>query len=160
MTELDPVRRVVTGHDDNGRAVIAADEICPHQWEPPDGGTVFEIWQHNGDPDNAKPYEDPIGPAASLPPPPAGTVCRIVDFMPRTDDYVYLHQTASLDYCYVIEGEIHAVLDDSQVLLRVGDMLVQRGTRHGWLNHSGKVCRVLFVLIDAAPISPADHRAG
>ncbi|MDX6741548.1 cupin domain-containing protein [Actinocorallia sp. A-T 12471] len=160
MTPLEPVRRVVTGHDGDGRAVVVADEVCPHQWEPPDGGTVFEIWRHDGVPDNAKPYEDPIGATPSLPPPPAGTVCRVVDFAPRTDESVYLHRTSSLDYCYVIEGEIHAVLDDSERLLRAGDLLVQRGTRHGWLNRSGGICRVLFVLVDAEPLPAADHRAG
>jgi quercetin dioxygenase-like cupin family protein len=147
------VRRVVTGHDSAGRAVVVEDSPTPHTWEPPDGGTVFEIWKSEGRPDNSGEYEDAIGETVTLPPPSKGTVCRVVDFAPRAeDDAVYLHRTPSLDYCCVIEGSIHAVLDDEERELGAGDILVQRGTNHGWRNRSGRVCRVLFVLMDAEPL--------
>jgi quercetin dioxygenase-like cupin family protein len=144
------IRRIVTGHDSAGRALVAEDAPTPHTWEPPDGGTVFEIWKHEGRPDNGAPYEDAITAEISFAPPAGGTLCRIVDFAPRNEeDQVYLHRTASLDYCYVIEGSITAIVDDEERELGAGDVLVQRGTNHGWRNRSGRVCRVLFVLVDA-----------
>ena len=148
------IRRIVTGHDSAGVAMVVEDAPTPHQWTPPDGGTVYELWQHAGRPDNAGTYVDTIGSQVSFAPPASGTVFRIVDFAPRSDDdVVYLHRTASLDYCLVISGSIHAVLDDAETQMSAGDVLVQRGTNHGWRNRSGEVCRVLFVLIDAEPLT-------
>jgi len=151
MTENQ--RRIVTGHDSSGRAVLVADGPTPTVWEAPDGGPVYELWQHSGTPDNSGNFVDPILGDHSFPPPPRGSVLRIVDFAPRaTDDVVHMHRTPSLDYCYVIEGSIVAVLDDEEVTMTAGDVLVQRGTNHGWRNESGATCRVLFVLIDAEPL--------
>jgi quercetin dioxygenase-like cupin family protein len=146
-------RRIVTGHDSTGRAVFVADGPTPNVWEAPDGGPVYELWQHAGTPDNAGRFVDATLDHRSFPPPPLGSVLRIVDFAPRApNDVVHMHRTASLDYCYVIEGSIVAVLDDDEVTLTAGDVLVQRGTNHGWRNESGTACKVLFVLIDAHPL--------
>ena len=59
-----------------------------------------------------------------------------------------MHRTQSVDYCLVLEGEIHIVLDTGEVLMKTGDFLVERGTNHAWANRSGKPCRMLFVLVD------------
>lgn len=147
-------RRVVTGHDADGTAIFVADGPTPNVWEAPDGGPVFELWNHAGIPDNSGDFVDPILGPASFPPPPRGSVLRIVDFAPRAPgDVVHMHRTPSLDYCYVIEGTIVAIVDDEERVMNAGDVLIQRGTNHGWRNESGAPCRVLFVLIDAEPIA-------
>lgn len=150
------IRRIVTGHDAGGRAIVVEDGPNPHVWTAPDGGPVFELWQHAGVPDNSGDYVDPVPASAALHPPAGGAVFRVVDFPPKGDDeQIYLHRTASLDYCCVLQGSISAVLDHGEErVMRTGDVLVQRGTNHGWRNRSGEVCRVLFVLIDAEPLDP------
>lgn len=150
-------RRIVTGHDAAGTAVFVADGPTPNVWEAPDGGPVFELWKHEGVPVNATGFDDPIVGDVTFPPPPGGSILRIVDFAPRAPgDRIHMHRTPSLDYCYVIEGTIVAVLDDEERVLSAGDVLIQRGTNHGWRNESGAHCRVLFVLIDAAPLALPD----
>jgi mannose-6-phosphate isomerase-like protein (cupin superfamily) len=143
-------RRIVTGHDASGKAVFVADGPTPNVWEAPDGGPVYELWKHEGSPSNEGAFDDPILGAVSFPPPSGGSVLRIVDFAPRAaGDRIHMHRTPSLDYCYIIDGSIVAVLDDEERVMSAGDVLIQRGTNHGWRNESGEVCRVLFVLVDA-----------
>jgi len=64
-----------------------------------------------------------------------------------------MHRTRTLDYAIVLSGEIWAVLDEGEVLLRAGDCLVQRGTNHAWSNRSDVPCTIAFVLVAAAPRS-------
>ena len=71
------------------------------------------------------------------------------DWVSDTTAAPAMHRTPSLDYAYVIDGEIVAVLDQGEALMRAGDVLIQRGTNHAWVNRSAKACKVLFVLIDA-----------
>ena len=59
------------------------------------------------------------------------------------------HQTDTVDYALVLEGEVYAVLDEDETLMRAGDVLIQRGTHHAWSNRSDKPCRMAFILIDA-----------
>ena len=61
-----------------------------------------------------------------------------------------MHRTETIDYAIVLEGELHLILDDSEVLLKAGDVTVQVGTNHAWSNRSGKPCRIAFILIDGA----------
>jgi uncharacterized cupin superfamily protein len=61
----------------------------------------------------------------------------------------FTHRTRSIDYAFVLEGEIDMLLDDTEVRLRAGDILVQQGTNHAWVNNSKANCRIAFVLIDA-----------
>lgn len=150
----DRQRRVVTGHTSNGKAIFVTDGDTPNIWEAPDGGPVYELWQHAGTPDNSGPFIDPVRGHTSFPPPPHGSVLRIVEFTPRADgERPHMHRTSSLDYAYVIAGSIVAVVDEDERVLSAGDVLIQRGTNHGWRNDSGAPCRVLFVLIDAQQIS-------
>ncbi|WPB94295.1 cupin domain-containing protein [Streptomyces malaysiensis] len=113
---------------------------------------TLELWQQAGVPDNSVPYVDPVPPTATIPPPPGGTVFRIVEFPADPEAKPYLHRTASLDYCVVLSGEVYAVLDDDERLMRTGDVLVQRGTNHGWANRSKSAALVMFVLVDAASL--------
>ena len=66
-----------------------------------------------------------------------------------------MHRTRSVDYAIVIEGEIDMLLEDSEVRLRAGDVLVQQGTDHAWVNRGPGVCRIAFVLVDAEEPSAA-----
>ena len=59
-----------------------------------------------------------------------------------------MHRTETLDYGIVLEGEIYLVLDDSETLLKPGDVVIQRGTNHAWSNRSDRVCRMAFILLD------------
>jgi hypothetical protein len=63
--------------------------------------------------------------------------------------HFFFHKTHTLDYAIVLEGEIWALLDEGETLMRPGDVLIQRGTNHAWSNRSARICRVAFVLIDA-----------
>ena len=62
------------------------------------------------------------------------------------------HKTSSVDYAIVLSGEIYALMDEGEVLLRTGDVLVQRGTNHAWSNRTDEPARLAFVLIDAEPV--------
>jgi quercetin dioxygenase-like cupin family protein len=147
---MEPIRRIVTGHDETGKAVFVEDADCPHA-RSTRGVATNNLWLHSGIPDNSGHYRDPVSSAVALPPPTDGAVLRVVDFPPDDNGVPDLHSTASLDFAVVLSGEIHAVLDDDETLMRAGDVLVQRGTNHAWVNRSGSICRVLFVLIDARP---------
>lgn len=141
-------------------------------------GTVFhEVWSTGATPASVDNGPDPtLGPIV-LPPPRHGTRMRFVDIPPDSADYLargaermhaafsqigdaqastvradsphpLMHRTESVDYGVVIEGEMTLVLDDSEVVLQPGSVVVQRGTNHAWANRSGKPCRMLFVLLD------------
>ncbi|KAF0254596.1 cupin domain-containing protein [Pseudomonas putida] len=152
-------RRIVTGHDEAGKAIFIEDEVCPNRHaikNIPEFATT-ELWKTSTTPvDNTE--GQPIDPAAGafvLNPPANGSVFRVVEFVPdqvwKTDPNVpdMMHRTPSLDYAYVIKGEIYALLDGQETLMKAGDVLIQRGTNHAWANRSVEPCVVLFVLIDA-----------
>lgn len=141
-------------------------------------GTIFhEVWSTDATPAPVNNGPDPtVGPIV-LPPPRHGTRMRFVDIPPDTADYLahgaarmhdafaqigdaqastvradsphpLMHRTESVDYGIVIEGEMTLVLDEGEVLLKAGSVVVQRGTNHAWANRSGQLCRMLFVLVD------------
>ncbi len=171
-----PVRRVVTGHTPEGRSTIIADEPAP-QVNPgptPDTGSVV-LWVTDSAPASNAGNADtaPAGVRNPVPPPSrGGTIFRIVDFAPssrgaaapasalsgvhHTDDrsarHPGFHQTDTVDYAIVLEGEVWAIMDEAETLLKAGDVLIQRGTYHAWDNRSNDICRMAFVLIDANPL--------
>jgi uncharacterized cupin superfamily protein len=63
-----------------------------------------------------------------------------------------MHRTETLDYVLVMSGEIEMVMDDSTVTLKAGDVMIQRGTNHGWFNRGTETARIAFVLVDAQPL--------
>ena len=178
---FSPIHRVVTGHDADGKAIVASSGPLPTVVEiAAIPGTVFhEVWSTSATPAPVDNATDPTLGALMLPPPRQGTRMRFVDIPPDTAEFLsqgagkmkdafaqigdekastvkahsphpLMHRTESVDYGVVIEGEMTLVLDDSEVLLRPGSVVVQRGTNHAWANRSGRPCRMLFVLIDGA----------
>ena len=177
----DPViRRIVTGHDSAGRAVVLEDQTATSiRHNPAHRGHVsVELWKTDGAPvrvSNAEP--DPTTGPKQIHPPPSGTVFRISEIPPETDEmrnmdaaqvaevfkafgnttistfqkvqrHPFMHRTESVDYAVVLDGEVFLVLDESEVLVKTGDVVIQRGTNHAWSNRSGRPVRMLYVLID------------
>lgn len=155
-------RRIVTAHDENGKAIFAEDQICPNRFAI--GGcenfVTNEIWRQNNTPaDNDGEYVDATACEFNINPAPEGNVFRIMQFPPDgelgmkedgvTPEPPMMHRTASLDYAMVLEGEVYAVIDDDEKLMKKGDILIQRGTIHAWSNRSDKPCIILFVLSSA-----------
>jgi quercetin dioxygenase-like cupin family protein len=141
-------RRVVTGHDHDGKSVFLSDGAPPVARTASDGAGFHEIWSTAAAPAALGASEpDPAAGEVLVPPPPRGTKIRINEFPPGAVSPV--HRTQSVDYGIVVEGEMVLALDDSETVLRRGDVVVQRGTSHRWENRSGRVARMVFVLVDA-----------
>ena len=151
------VRRVVTGHDANGRAVVRIDEISKNAVSNRPGASSCVVWttesfpvNNTGDADDAL---RKVGTTLKN-----GTVFRVIEFAPGVSPRN--HRTDSIDYAVVISGEIDMELDGSSVHLKAGDVLVQRGTIHNWINRGSEPCMMAFVLIDAAPVAVAGKVLG
>jgi mannose-6-phosphate isomerase-like protein (cupin superfamily) len=175
------VRRVVTGHDAQGRAIIQQDGAVPRVQRigGPNGPLFYEVWNTRDTPapiDRAsgEPPEDGI----QLAPPKRGTRIRVLDIPPedasikavtpeqaqahfaevgaatasshKASDsrHAYMHRTETVDYGIVLEGEVTLIMDEGETVVSAGDIIVQRGTNHGWANRSGRNCRIAFILID------------
>ncbi len=143
------VRRVVTGHDASGRAVVKIDEVAKNMFSNRPGATAYVIWttesfpvDNTGEADQA---QRQVGTTLKN-----GTVFRVIEFAPGVAPRN--HRTDSIDYAVVLSGEIDMELDDSVVHLKAGDMLVQRGTIHNWVNRGTQPCIMAFVLVDAKPV--------
>ena len=143
------VRRVVTGHDANGRAVVKIDEVSKNVISTRAGQSACVVWTTESFPVNNTGEADEglrqVGTTLKN-----GTVFRIVEFGPGVAPRN--HRTDSIDYAVVLSGEIDMELDDSVVHLKAGDVLVQRGTIHNWVNRGTTPCVIAFVLIDAKPV--------
>lgn len=150
MTELPPVRRVVTGHDDAGKAVVISDATFDSVPNPARTANFTLIWTSNGAPVDNDDATDGRERDVDLVLP-GGSVIRVGDLLPGTT--APMHRTSSLDYGIVISGAIELLLDDgSSTLVEQGGIIVQRGTNHSWRNPSADVtARVAFVLLDAKP---------
>ncbi|MDE3077796.1 MAG: cupin domain-containing protein [Chloroflexota bacterium] len=143
------IRRVVTGHSADGKAILDYDDIIEFQSRRPGTGAGV-IWTTEGFPVSNQGREDTKDGATGTTLP-NGTVFRIVEFGPGNAPR--LHRTDSVDYAVVMSGEIDMELDDgASVHLKAGDVLVQRGTVHNWVNRGTEPCRIAFVLIDAKPV--------
>ena len=143
------LRRVVTGHNADGRALVKIDEITQNPQSGRPGRSACVVWTTEGFPVDNTGDEDggkrQVGTTLKN-----GTVFRVVEFMPGVSPRV--HRTDSIDYAVVMSGEIDMELDDSVVHLEAGDVLVQRGTIHNWVNRSAQSCMIAFILIDAEPV--------
>jgi mannose-6-phosphate isomerase-like protein (cupin superfamily) len=167
-----PIRRIVTGHDQDGRAVILLDGPAPNQKTRSANRVVSTLlWASDETPADVSSDRDRADREIGVAPPTAGSVFRIVEFPPANEAGAFdnaamlaelglgpdagdgrhasTHRTRSLDYAIVLEGEIDMALDEAQVRLRAGDAIVQQATNHAWINNSDKPCRVAFVLLDA-----------
>lgn len=171
------IRRVVTGHDHNGKAIVVSDgpahSVRTNPLRP--GHVSTDIWKTDSAPVviRARP-DDPTAGPRQIHPPRAGTIIRIAELQPEPPElrnmtpeqaravfkamgnekawsgsrHPMMHRTETLDYAVVLEGEITMLLDDEDVLLKQGDVVIQCGTNHAWSNRSGKPCKMLYVLID------------
>ena len=167
------VRRVVTGHDASGKAVVLRAGDAPNaKLRQATGLTSILVWVTDETPADVSGGADRAEREIGVAPPPRGSIFRVVDFPPLREEEIdnaamlremglqrpdryggvpnpLMHRTRSIDYAVVISGEIDMLLDDSEVHLEAGDVLVQQGTIHAWVNRGKQTCRVAFVLIDA-----------
>src|SRR4029077_20973478 len=143
------VRRVVTGHDAKGRAVVKIDEVSKNIVSGRPGATACVVWTTEWFPVNYTGDADE-GLRKVVTTLKSGTVLRVVEFAPGVAPRN--HRTDSIDYAVVVSGEIDMELDQSVVRLKAGDVLVQRGTIHNWVNRGTEPCVIAFILIDATPV--------
>ena len=144
------VRRVITGHDAGGKAIVKIDEVAKHAFVGRPGATGINVWTTQGFPANNDGAED-AGLRKAGTTLENGTIFRMLEFAPGLA--ARNHRTDSIDYIVVISGEIDMELDDSKVHLKAGDVMVQRGTIHNWVNNGTAPCRIAFCLIDAKPVA-------
>jgi mannose-6-phosphate isomerase-like protein (cupin superfamily) len=175
---LKPIRRVVTGHDAQGKSVILSDAPSPHVLAIP-GAPSFgltNLWITDGAPADNTGAADAAARPIVLEPPVGGTIFRVVEFPPdhtlagfdraaafasmgaghamdpSAARHPGMHKTATVDYAIVLSGEIWALMDEGETRLRAGDVLVQRGTNHAWSNRGDVPCLVAFILVSARPV--------
>jgi quercetin dioxygenase-like cupin family protein len=149
------VRRVVTGHNAEGKAVVAIDELSDRFFTNRPGATGTNVWTTEGFPvDNDGADDESLREVATTLK--GGTIFRVLEFAPGVAPRN--HRTDSIDYAVVMSGSIDMVLDDTVVTLHAGDVLVQRGTIHNWINHGPEPCVIAFVLIDAKPVEIGGKR--
>jgi hypothetical protein len=173
---LPQIRRVVTGDDAKGNSRIVEDAPVTSVRNVParPGYRAVNVWRTEETPARIR-AGDAVAKHEGILPPRNGTILRIIDFPPEPRDEAELrrqldatfggiykdaahdrragkhpgmHRTETVDYAIVLEGEIWAVMDEGETLLRAGDVLVQRGTNHAWANRSERTARIAFVLID------------
>jgi quercetin dioxygenase-like cupin family protein len=174
------IRRVVTGHDASGKAVVLEDGDAPAVRTNPKrpGHISTDLWKTSESPVIVRREEaDPTAGPKQIHPPPRGTVFRISEIAPESEAirnmdpsqakevfkamgnenastfgqnqrHPFMHRTETIDYAVVLEGEIVMLLDDEDVHLKAGDVVIQRGTNHAWSNRSDKPAKMLYVLID------------
>ncbi len=144
------IRRVVTGHDNTGRAIVLYDEIGKEVTASRPGANACVVWTSQGFPVNNDGSSDeaPRKVGTTLD---NGTVFRVVQFNPGVTPRN--HRTDSIDYAVVMSGEIDMDIDGAVVHLKAGDVLVQRGTIHNWFNRGKEPCVIAFVLIAAKPVT-------
>ena len=172
--EMKSTRRIVTGHDASGKAIAAFDAPITAKQRSVGGNGMTLLWVTGEFHVDMSGSADRAQTQVGVPPPANGTIFRIVDVAPApagghaeaVDHHQILismgidpstqgyarhantHRTRTIDYAIVMEGEIDMLLDDSEVHVKAGDVLVQQGTNHAWVNNSGKPCRIAFILID------------
>jgi hypothetical protein len=174
------IRRVVTGHDAKGKAIVISDGLAPAVRTNPlrPGHISVDLWKTGASPVvlSAEEPDPTLGPK-QIHPPSHGTIIRISEIAPETEAirnlppeqarevfksmgnedastfghggrHPFMHRTETIDYAVVLAGEIVLLLDDEDLHLKAGDVVIQRGTNHAWSNRSSEPCRMLYVLID------------
>ena len=153
---IDPpraVRRVVTGHDHANLAKVLMDGEATNRRSSRPGRYSTLIWSTDGMPADiaiGDEIEDAGARNLGTAPPAGGTRFTVNDIPPGAEGV--MHRTETLDYVIVLSGELDMEMDDSTVTLKAGDVMVQRGTNHAWINRGTEYARVAFVLIDAKPL--------
>ena len=169
------IRRIVTGHDTRGRSIVVSDGPSPHVLTI-GGRTDFaltNLWVTDSMPAHNTGSADAADRPVVLEPPKNGTIFRVVEFPPEKIGGAFdraqafsamgadhamdpdpsrhpgMHKTDTVDYAIVLSGEIWALMDEGETLMKPGDCLVQRGTNHAWANRSDAPCLVAFILVSA-----------
>lgn len=178
MQQLPGFIRVVTGHDAQGQAVITHKGPTPNNFplKAVPGALFYEVWNSAGSPAVLDNGDDPTDKALQLSPAQLGSVIRVVDIPPDSvqnqineeeaaaafaemgeakastghtnSRHKLMHRTETLDYGIVTEGELWLILDEGEVHLKRGDIVVQRGTNHAWSNRTEEMARIVFILLD------------
>ena len=175
--DMKPVRRLVTGVDASGKSVFTEDASPRSVRSVPErpGYYAHEVWVTTGAPIRLG-DGDATGQVKTVGPGKGGSILRVIDFPPEPKDpaerergmratfaklykdadhkpvnspHPGMHETETLDYAIVLSGEIIAILDKEEKLMKAGDILIQRGTNHAWANRADAPCRIAFVLMDA-----------
>ena len=178
------VRRVLTGHTPDGKSTFIADGYAPNMKEMPSfpGLALTDLWETTGAPASNQGYADAADRPIKLEPPARGTILRIVEFPPdanrpqgadgregfkaigaghaqdSSSPDPMMHRTGTVDYIIVLKGEIHAIMEKGETLLRAGDILVQRGTNHSWSVRGNEPCVVAAILVNAKPLKKASKK--
>jgi mannose-6-phosphate isomerase-like protein (cupin superfamily) len=178
------VRRVLTGHDAEGRSTFIADGPAANvkQMASMPGLALTDLWETGDAPASNEGVADAAERAVRLEPPPRGTILRIVEFPPdshwrkradareafesidaghardQSSSDPMMHKTSTVDYIIVLKGEIHAVMETGEKVLRPGDILVQRGTNHSWSVRGSEPCVVAAVLVSAKPLKKVSKK--
>jgi hypothetical protein len=175
------VRRVLTGHDADGRSTFIADGEAPNVKEMASmpGLALTDLWETTGAPASNQGDRDAAARPVRLEPPKNGTLLRIVEFPPDSawresadakaafksigaghakdaaSSDPMMHKTSTVDYIIVLKGEIYAIMEKGEKLLRASDILVQRGTNHSWSVRGTEPCIVAAILVSAKPVGRA-----
>ncbi|HUB95504.1 MAG TPA: cupin domain-containing protein [Stellaceae bacterium] len=174
-----PVRRIVTGHNAAGKSIFVMDGAAPSVNANNNGVTVTELWETRATPASNAGTEDPTLHASRLLPPKNGSNFRVIEYLPdkqriaairerggqqqsamiegyqrdtQNQRHPGFHKTDTVDYAIVLKGEIWALMDEGELLMKTGDVLIQRGTSHAWSVRTDEPAYVAFVLIDAEPV--------
>jgi len=167
-------RRIVTGHDADGKAVILIDDAPQIRKRPGSGTEVQQFWVTERTPAEEVGAKDPTDKIKGTNPPLSGSHFRLLEIPPEKDHprteaeaeahrktqgvevgplgkgkHPGMHRTHSIDYAIIVKGEIDMMLDDSEVHCREGDVVIQQGTDHAWVNRGDKPCQIAFILIGA-----------
>ena len=176
---VSKVRRVVTGHDKDGKSILLMDGYAPNVMEMASmpGLALTDLWETAGSPARNSGDADAAARPVRLEPPKGGALFRIVEFPPdsawrgRATDAreafasiqaghapdlssadPMMHKTNTVDYIVVLKGEIYAVVDKGETLLKQGDVFIQRGTNHSWSVRGTEPCVIAVVLVSANPV--------
>jgi len=172
-----PIRRVVTGKDATGKAIAMIDAVATSVLRRVElGVTNTLLWVTDSTPADLSNQEDAANKKVGVVAPPGGTIFRVVEFAPesevKADDETRhrimqgiglapegnlrgkprnpaMHRTKTIDYALILSGEIDMLLDDSEIHLKAGDVVIQRGTNHAWVNRGNRPCQVAFIMLDA-----------
>jgi mannose-6-phosphate isomerase-like protein (cupin superfamily) len=182
-------RRVVTGHDENGVAIVESDSEATHILQRPNrpGVTLTNFWLSDSSPAEYDGATETCDGPFILHPPTNGSAFRCVEFLPEDPEVLakldgksafaemgagdnivadarhpFMHRTNSLDYAIILSGEINMLMDEEDIPLKAGDVVVQRGTNHAWSNRGTVPCVIAFVLVDGVTTrdAPEGERIG
>ena len=150
MPTTPNLRRIVTGHDHDGRAMVKIDGPATNHKHPTESVTSTLMWVTDQAPADFMQESDAGDRVIGTAPPLGGTRFCVLEIQPN-NAFHGLHRTDTVDYVICMAGELDMELDDSKVTMKAGDILVQLGTHHAWVNRSNSVARIAVVLVDGRP---------